>query len=406
MPDPIPRNRSARGRRARRPARQRAWPGQLFQRPRGNAGPPGPPPPPPPAVPEVRLGDLFRRRREAPRPPELLPPPPARQQLGLGQPFWRPRGDVAPPEPAPPQPRPPARPRVRAGQRFRRPGRRVAPPGPRRHRPPGLSRSGSNIAAGGLMVTMAVLAVWIVVPLLPSATPAGSTATPSLPGRADVPAPARTDPGPVSDQLAARPGTLAAPDRGPVAASETRPSLTAAHRSGGSPVAVGQADSAPQPVQPHIATNVADQGQRTDPSAGDHVQQRPEPPSNFRPPEQDQPETPKPKPPADSQPLKPNPQREQIEAWAHQIAAKFPQGGNDNAGSAKPATRPQRGAGGNGSNAGSQGGRPKSTSSGKAKMSSGGGGKQGRSASSGSRNSSGSGSSRGGNSPSGSSSSN
>lgn len=398
MPDPIPRNRSARGRPARRPRRQRAWP---FQRPRGNAGIPGPlpPPPPPPAVPEVRLVDLFRRRRENPRPPEPLPPPPATQELGLGQPFRRPRGTVELPEPAPPQPRPP----VRAGQRFRRAGRRTAPPGPRRHRTPGLSRSGTNVAAGGLMVAMVVLAMWIVVPLLPSATPARSTATPPLPGRADVPTPGRTDPGPASDQLAARPGTSAAPDHGPVIATEAHPSFTAAYRSNGSPVAA----SAPQPVPPGNTANATDLGQRANPPAGNAVQQRPAPPIDPRPAEQGPPETPKPpkpKPPIDppsGKPApKPNPQREQVEAWARQIATRFQQDWNRNAGGEQRATRPQSGSGGSGSNAGSRGSKSMSTSAGKSKMSSGSGSKQGGGRSSGGRSSSGSGSSSSGSSSS------
>lgn len=401
MPDPFPRNRSARGRQARRPARQRVWPDLTFRRPRENVGPrePAPPQPRPPATGEVRLGELFRRPRRNSGPPGPLPPqppPPATQEVRLGQPLRRPRGDVGPPDPAPPQPRPPARPRVRTGQRFRHPRGNVAPPG--RHWRPTPTPSGTGVVVGVFLLAVAAFAVWIVPPLFPSGASDRSTAAPPVRDHTDVAAPG--GPGPVGDQFAARPSSLAASDRGAIPASEIRHNLTAVHRGGGSPVAAGDSGSAPQPLQPDKPANATDLGQRVDPPRVDHVQRHPapsKPGSAVQVPPQEPKPTPKPepKPPVDEPPVnpapQPNPQRERLEELARQFAQ---QGRNGDAGGKQPATRPQSGPGGGGSYVGSQGSKTNRGSSGEVKTGSGGGGKQG-----------GSGPSGGGSTPSSSSSS-
>lgn len=292
MPDPIPRNRSARGQQARRPARQRVWPGQLFQRPRGNAGPPTPPPP------QLR--------------------PPATQDVSLGEFFRRPRGNVGPPEPAPPQPRPPARSRVRPGPPFRRSRGNVGPPG--RHRSPTRTRPSAEVMVGGLTLAVAVLAVWIIVPLFPSETFSGSTGAPPVGGHANVATPGGNGPGLVRDQLAS-PGALAGPDPGPIPVSEARHNLTAVHRGGELPAAASQPGSA-QPSQPSEPATVADLGRGVDPPATDRGQRPAPSPAE---------ETPAPKPPESPAPppVTPGPtpeeqrkQREKLAQFARALKAK------------------------------------------------------------------------------------
>lgn len=297
------------------------------------------------------------------------------------------------------RPRRPARQRVWLDLTFRRPRGNVAPPG--RHRRPTPTRSGTGVVVGVFVLAVAAFAVWIVPSLFPSGASDRSTTAPSVRDHADVTAPGGHDPGPVGDQFAARPGSLAASDRGAIPASEVRHNLTAVHRGGGSPVAAGDSGSAPQPFQPDKPANATDLGQRVNPSAVDHVQRHPAPPSKPGsavqvPPQEPKPK-PEPKPPVDEPPVnpapKPNSQRERLEALARQFA-QLPQGQNGDADGKQPATRPQSGPGGGGSYVGSQGSETNRGSSGQVKTGSGGGGKQG-----------GSGPSGGGSTPSNSSSS-
>src|SRR6476620_808844 len=150
MPDPIPRNRSAHGRRSRRPATHGFWRGrprrraqedaeqagpaaqlqctperpevfanQPLRRPRQNAAqtptPPAPapapaPPPAPAPVPapvplpgrrDVGLGHPFRRPRQNTAQLELPPSPSPDLAIGPGQPLRRPRPNAGHPEPTP-----------------------------------------------------------------------------------------------------------------------------------------------------------------------------------------------------------------------------------------------------------------------------------------------------------------
>lgn len=215
MSDPIPRNRSAHGRRPRRFARQRVWPGQLFRRPLRNVGPPAS---------------------------------------------------------CPPQPRPPVRQAASPGQLFRPPG--IAGPSrspvPPLRQAPRRTQSGTEVAVGVLLLAVVTFVVWIVVlPFLPSGMSSGAMAAPPVSDHADVPAVGGNDPGPAGGQLAARPGALGLPDRGPTPAHGTPVNLTAVNRGSGLPAAVSQPGSAAPPSQPG---EPADLGRRVGPPAADRVQ--------------------------------------------------------------------------------------------------------------------------------------
>lgn len=232
---------------------------------------------------------------------------------------------------------------------------------------------------GVLILAVAVFAVWIAVPLFPSAISSGSTAALPVGGRTDVATPGGNDPGLVHGQPAAPPGALAGPDRGPIPVSEARHNLTAVHRGGGLLVAASQPGPAAQPSRPGEAANGADLGQQAAPPAGEHVPRRAAQPAKPAPAEQVPPR--EPKPPADQPPVnpvpKPKPQREQLEAVARELA-KLQQGRN---GDGQPASRPQnRPASGGANVVRPQGGQTNSNSPKQSKTGSGGGGKQGGSA--------------------------
>lgn len=213
MPDPIPRNKSARGWRPRRPAARRAWPGLPFRRPPENVG------------------------RHRPQPGQ--PRPSARQESPLGQLFRWPQGHV---------------------------GRhRLLPPSSR-------LQPSTGVVVGVLLLVVAVLVVWIVVlPLLPSATFSGSMAAPPTPPASDhADAVGGNDPGTVDS----RPEVPAAIDPGPTHDSAGRDALSVTHRDSGVPVAGSQPRSVAQPSQPNSPAAVADLGQQGGPAATDQVQRQ------------------------------------------------------------------------------------------------------------------------------------
>jgi hypothetical protein len=372
MPDPIPRNRSACGRPPRRPARHWVWSGFELQRPRRNVRPPepAPPQPHPPAPPEVRLSELFRRTRGNSAPPVPQPPQPrqpAVPEISLGQPFRRPRENAGPHESSLPQPRPPARSRARSDRLSRQPRGNV---GPGQYRPLPSRRSGVGVTAGLLLCAVAALGLGIAVPLLPSGTFSGAAAAPAH-GHAGVAPPTDDDPGFVGDQLAVQPDASAAPEHGPIPATDIHQNLVAVHRGKGLSVTTGYSVSASQPSRPAEATNAADPGRSGPVPAEGHLNQRP-----------DQPNKPKHQPPAGPPPAnpapKPTPQRERLEALARQFV-KPPQSRNGGAG--QQTGRPRNGAGDGRPTADrSQGGKAKPSSS---KGSGSGGGTQGGSRSSG-----------------------
>lgn len=101
MPDPIPRNRSAHGRRGRRLARQRGW-RRAFRRTLDNAGgaEPGMPQQCTFAGPALRLDQPLRRTHDHTTPAAPRPPAPADQP----EPTVRPAPDNAAPPPSLPEP--------------------------------------------------------------------------------------------------------------------------------------------------------------------------------------------------------------------------------------------------------------------------------------------------------------
>ena len=283
MPDPIPRNRSAHGRRLRRPATKGRWrsrprrqaqedteqtgpaaqlqctpqrpetfASQPLRRPTQNAAqvatppPPAPPPalapilaPPPPPAPapaltpiptpapgrqDVDLGQPFRRPRENTAQPELpASPAPDFAAIGPGQPLRRPQQNARHPEPTPPPPRAPDR--QVAGPALRRTRRNVRQPG----RPPSFHRT--DLIVGGLVSAAALVVGIVAFPLLPSGTSTDSTAPPPASNHASTAATGSGNPGPVGDQLAVQTNAPAnsepAPTRGGVALLSDQ---TAVHR--------------------------------------------------------------------------------------------------------------------------------------------------------------------------------
>ncbi len=268
MPNPIPRNRSAGGRRPRRPARQRVWPTLPFRRPRVNIRQPGQPPP--------------------------RPQPPARHRTTPGLPFRRPQENIRQPGPPPPRQRPPARHRATPGLPFRRLLENIRRPGPPLPTP---TRSGTNVAVWVILCAVAALVVWIVLPVFPLGTSTGSTAAPPM---SDTGAAAAGDgaPGPVGGQLAAPPGVSAGLDHDPTPEGGTRDDGTEGHRAVGFPVApvakrqpvpaapppsaqppAAQPSPAAQPARPSEPADVADPGPSVDPPTVDQPQRRPVLPS-------------------------------------------------------------------------------------------------------------------------------
>ncbi len=253
MPNPIPRNRSAGGRQPRRPVRQQAWQILAFQRPRENVRQPESPPPPPPPPPQPRPRARHRAR------PDL--------------PFRRPQENIGQPRTPPTQPRRPARHRATPGLPFRRPQENIGQPGA--PLPPTPTRSGTSVAVGVIICAVAALVVWIVAPLFPSGTSAGSTAFPPMNDHAAAAA-GDNPPGAVGGELATPPGTLVNLDRGPT--PEGGAPDTGANPAVGlpvAPVAKSQPVPATQPARPGEPANVADPGQRVDPPVVDQVQRRP-----------------------------------------------------------------------------------------------------------------------------------
>jgi hypothetical protein len=297
MPDPIPRNRSAHGRRSRRQATHGFWRGrprrqarddaeqagpaaqlqctperpevfanQPLRRPRQNAAQPATPPAPAPApapalalppapapvlapVPlpgmrDVGLGQPFRRSRQNTAHPELPPSPSPDLAIGPGQPLRRPRPNAGHPEPTPP-PRQ-ARARQVAGPRQapRRTRRNVRQPG----RPPSLHRT--DLIVGGLVSAAALVVGIVAFPLLPSGTFTGSTTPPPASDHAGTAVASSGDPGPVGGQLAIQPSAPASPDHAATRGGVTLLSdQTAVHRSATVPVVAPPAP-APQVAVP------------------------------------------------------------------------------------------------------------------------------------------------------------
>lgn len=317
MPDPIPRNRSARGRQPRRSVRQRIWPVRPAQRPRGNVEQPAPPPrqQPPPA----RLRDwpnpLLRRPQEnAGRhaQPTQRPRPPARQRDWPNPLFRRSRENTGR-HAQPPRPRPPARQRDRRNPLFRRPRAHARRPGPRL--PRNAVQSGAQVAVGTLLLAVASLVVWIVVPLfpsVPSGISSGTIAASPLRDHADVGPVPGNDPVPVDDQPVAPPDAVTGADRGPVPESATPVDLTTVRRDSELPATESKPNPAP-PSQLSEPAN-ADLGRRLD--QPEQNQERPPRPRTEE--QKPPPETQKPPPP----PPDPGPtpeEREQREKLVQQF---------------------------------------------------------------------------------------
>lgn len=317
MPNPIPRNRSAGGRRPRRPARQRIWPSLPFRRPRVNIRQPGPPPP--------------------------RPRPPARHRATPGLPFRRPQ----------PRPRPPARHRATPGLPFRRLLENIRRPGPPLPTP---TRSGTNVAVWVILCAVAALVVWIVLPVFPLGTSTGSTAVPPM---SDTGAATAGDgaPGPVGGQLAAQPSESAGLDHDPTPEGGTRDDRNEGHRAVGFPVApvakskpvpaaqppAAQPGPAAQPARPSEPANVADPGPGVDPPMVGQPQRRAVPPSKPSYPKQPvpprEPQTPS------SQPRVPSNAeleqlRDRLDSLADQLAQRAKDRGGD-AGIGQPPPSPQ-----------------------------------------------------------------
>ncbi len=259
MPDPIPRNRSAHGRRSSRPATHGFWRGRPRRRAREDAEQAGPAAQLQctPERPEVFANQPLRRPRQnaaqtatppapalPPAPaPALAPPPvpapapvplPNRRDVGPGQPFSRPRQNTAQPE-LPPSPSPdlaigPGQPLRRTRQNVGHPGPTPPPPravdgqvaGPRQApgrtrrnvrqpgRPPSIHRT--DLIVGGLVSAAALVVGIVAFPLLPSGTSTGSTTPPPASNHAGTAVAGSGDSGPVRGQLAIQPSAPASPD--------------------------------------------------------------------------------------------------------------------------------------------------------------------------------------------------
>ncbi len=310
MPDPIPRNRSAHGRRLRRPATQGFWRGRPRRGARGNTDQPGPAVPQQcqPEMPEGFPSQPLRRPRHdvaqpgpAPRPepapplasvpvpppvpppvprsaPAVVPPPvprsapvsvhrplpvpppapapaprpvPAAQEIGPAQPLrWAPNSPSQL-EPAPPPPR--ARDRQAVGprqalRRTRRNVRRVGhPPSPHR----------TDVVVGVLVSAAALIVGIVAFPLLPTGT---STAPPPANDHAGAAVVDSGAPGPVGGQLAVQPGVSPEPARAPTHQGVALLSdQTPVQRASVVPVAA-QPAPAPQVAVPSVPNRISDGG--------------------------------------------------------------------------------------------------------------------------------------------------
>lgn len=318
MPNPIPRNRSARGSQPRRSTRLRLWPTVQFRRLRENNRQPGPPPP--------------------------QPHRPARHRAAPDLPLWRPQENNRQPGPPSP-PRPPTRHRASASLPFRRLRENI-----RQLAPPTIPRRAStHVVVGVVICIVAAFVVSIALPLLPWGTSSGPTAAPPKSGSADGAAADRDDSGSIGGQLAAGPDASAGLDRGSAPEGDIHHGLSGVHRGVGFLVAGAQPGPAAQPAPPGGSAKVADLGQQGDPPAvgqPGHAGpiRRPEPqappgpprvpsvpgptPSGPKPPEP-APSAPKPPQPAPSVPKPPDsiPPRERFKQLADQLA-KLPRDRN------------------------------------------------------------------------------
>jgi hypothetical protein len=358
MPDPIPRNRSARHRRPRRFAGPKSWRVRPFRRGHDNPGEAEP------AVPQqctvvgqpvyLDQPQVGTHEDAAPAPPlqpvtsPLAPrqplPPPSPQPVSpqpaspIASPLRRTQDNTEPEQPAPPQPLPPQppppRPRPPATRRDR-PHRRVrlnaGPP-----RPPRLRRprpASTDVLVGGSLLAGVALVMGLVLPLLPLGASANSTATPPVSDRGggSAVAPEVRDPDPVSEPPAVQPGAVHEVDHSPprdgvallADRSAARPDI---------PVTVNQ----PPPAQVPPPADVGN-GRPVDPVAVDQGRQdtgRGQPDPGQRSPQPVPPSRPdtRPNPPPGPTPE----QRKQLEQFAKQLAALKQNSG----GSPKPPTGP------------------------------------------------------------------
>lgn len=181
MPDPIPRNSSARGPAPRPPERHGVWPGRLFRRLRGNTG--------------------------QPRPPRPQPRHAAKHKAQQGRPYRRPQGNAGQPRQPRSQTRHAVRPAAWPSRLFRRlqGNAGLGPP------PLTPTRRRTEVMVGALLFALAVLAGIVVLQLLPSETSSTPTVAPPASDRADVPAPGGGAPGPRRVAGAAGQGPVSIP---------------------------------------------------------------------------------------------------------------------------------------------------------------------------------------------------
>jgi hypothetical protein len=370
MPDPIPRNRSAQGRRSRRLAmRWRRRPIQRTHDTVREAEPPapqqcttvGPPvyldqplrrirettqgvlpsppvaappalllpvPPPPAPVPSVppppSLPVPVSRPTLPPLPvtPPSLPPvseprPPARPVARPDRSLQRNPHNTEPAQPFPSQPHPPTKPATRQDQPRRRAQSNTGPP-----RPPRPRRASTDALVGGSLLAGVALTMGLVLPLFPLRASSGATAAPPVSGSGGISATAPNGPtpngpnlGPVGDPPATQPRTVEEVIHGPTRDGVT---LLADRRTAqpNTPLAANPPgpQQRPAPAQP---AGAADPERRVDPGAVGQNEQRPgpdRPDSNQHHPAPVPPSQPSthPDPPA-------RPTREQLEQLAKQL---------------------------------------------------------------------------------------
>jgi hypothetical protein len=310
MPDPIPRNRSAHGRRPRRLARQRGWRG-AFRRTRDNAGETEPAAPQQCqlAGPALYMDQPLRRTRDdAEQTPQLPVPRP-------DQPVQR----IPHHTEQSPLPPPPARPAIRRDQPSQRSGINPGitteqPRPPRRPRP---RRTRTDVAVGVSLVAGVALVVGLVLPLLPSDTPALWSSAPAASDHAGVAAaaPDGHHSEPVEGPLVAQPGAVTGINRGP---TQGQIALLA-DRSATQPVvaiAPNQAGAAAQLPSP---AGISEPGRRVDPPAVSQGQPHTGQPGGTGYPDPGQHGGP-PVPPAGTPDPQSGPEREAIARLARELA--------------------------------------------------------------------------------------
>jgi hypothetical protein len=271
MPDPIPRNRSARGRRTRRLMRPRSWRGGPLRRTADNADDAAPFAPRCTVEgPPLHLDQPLRRTHSIVRPTPPLPAPPP--PVTPAPPPLPPATPAAePPEGAnqtwpPAVPRSPARP-ARQRHRLVGPPRgvigRVHPTRPR--------RAGTDATIGVSILSGIALVVGLLLPLLPLGAPASSTSKPPAidrPGGA-APAPESRDPIPVIGPPAARPEAASGATRD---STHNQVTLLADRTMPGAQVTTGQPSPASLVTSPIGPARVADPGRRAGPATVDQGQ--------------------------------------------------------------------------------------------------------------------------------------